>query len=155
MARDSDHPRFHACQFLLLDSIDDDFYGLWELPVEFFQGYTGLAEPSEQDSDQCRDTLVNWLCTIFEGLLKQDLVAVFSGTKFQGEQLRLPMIEAKDAINDLKNYDYRTIPKVHIRVIATEAGKKWLSNQGYPGHEALIKEVWSELAKLRIETGTP
>jgi hypothetical protein len=149
MSINSANYQLSASELLLLDSSDDDYYGLWEIPIEFFQALTDQDQPSDNDCDACRERLVQHLSKVFEKLLDHGLIALYCGTCFQGEQKVLPEAEAKEAIACVNNYDYKDVPAKHVRLITTALGKERLSMQGYPNNSVVSDLIATELGELK------
>jgi hypothetical protein len=119
--------------------VQDDYYGLWEVPVEFFT----VVSDSEDEAawDPVRSQVVLWLQDLYECLLRNELIAGYFGSHFQKEHRRLSLEESIAAVQDLTNYNFIDIPEFHFRVWATPKGKDYLRQQKKTYSRSSLSEI--------------
>lgn len=98
----------------ILDMAVDDFTGLWEIA---WRARSLMPEAGEEEiqltaTQQARD------------LVEQDLLALFRGVSFTGEEVQLSRDESLTAVSDRGEWAPPEAGAVHLRVAATEAGEK-------------------------------
>jgi hypothetical protein len=96
----------------IMSQMTEDVTGLWELPAT--QGAPGIDE----------------LIAVLSELIGEELVTVYSGTKFDSEERPLPVSTALAAIRDSRFWEWAAPERgPHLRAVATPAGQDW-----YFGH---------------------
>ena len=103
-------------RFRLLSQTTEDFTGLWELAA------TRGAPPIED------------LIPILDALVRDGLVAIYSGTRFSAEEQILPAERARAEIRDRRFWDWSAPEQgLHLRAVATAAGGDWYLAQTRSG----------------------
>lgn len=105
-------------RFRIMSQATEDFTGLWELAA-------ARGAPAVDD-----------LVAVLEALIREGLVAIYSGTRFASEEQILPAEQASLAIRDRRFWNWTAPDKgPHLRAFATAAGSDWyFAQHGKPHH---------------------
>src|SRR5579883_3233525 len=106
----------------LLVKIADDYHGLYAIPFEYFQDVIPGHQPDDEVSPEVRHRLEVMMSEIYEKLLKNGWIDVFSFNYTKNEAKKFDMPEALDAIRELKNYDWKNVTNPYIAVSTSPIG---------------------------------
>jgi hypothetical protein len=112
--------RLDEDELVLLMSVTGDYSGLWEIPHEFIEAAFPDCTAGAPVPDNSRNAVVEWIAETYNRLLANELITVFRGTNFTGEEQQLSDVESKNEVSNLSNYDYEHIPDVHVRVLISQ-----------------------------------
>jgi len=92
----------------ILSQLTEDLTGLWELAAT-------PAAPA-----------MGVLISELDSLIDAEMVAIYSGTEFASEEIRLDKAQSHAAIRNRNFWDWDAPEKgPHIRALATQAGVDW------------------------------
>jgi hypothetical protein len=105
----------------ILSQATEDITGLWELP----------AAPGAPGADE--------LLPVLSDLVREDLITIHTGTKFESEETAIPASAAQAAIRDVRFWDWSAPENgPHLRASATPAGRDWYFGQREDGPTARL-----------------
>ena len=107
-------------QILILDSICDDYYNLWE-------PYSELKQLSKKVNCYEDDAFKNIFKKALLNLYKNDLIIFFQGILFNGDEKKIDVHIDIDFLNKCLT-DWKSNEKEEIRVTTSNKGDEFLKN---------------------------